>query len=74
VPHAFPRPEEPYLYVEKDEVEGVCPECGSEEIKRYQVLSEGGWWSAIKCQECLYSLERDRAGRMGSITPLSDSL
>jgi transposase-like protein len=74
VPHTFARPEEPYLYVEKEDVEGSCPECGSENLKRYPVLSEGGWWLVVKCQDCLYSLERERAGRMGSITLLSDSL
>jgi hypothetical protein len=70
----FPRPEEPYLFVEREPVEGACPECGSDDLKRYPVLSEGGWWTVVKCQECLASVERERAGRMGSITLLSDSL
>ena len=74
MPHMFPRPEEPYLFVEREDVEGSCPECGSDGLKRYPVLTEGGWWTVVKCQECLASVERERAGRMGSITLLSDSL
>jgi hypothetical protein len=74
VPHVFPRPEEPYLYVEKVDVEGSCPECGGESLKRYPVLSEGGWWQVVKCQDCLFSVEREPWGRLGSITLLSDAL
>jgi vanillate/4-hydroxybenzoate decarboxylase subunit D len=74
VPYAFARPEERFLYVEKEPVEGTCPECGSEDVKRYPVLSEGGWWHVVKCQDCLFSLERETGGRMGEITLLSDDL
>ncbi len=74
MPHVFARPEEPYLYVERIDVEGTCPECGSEDLKTYPVLSEGGWWQVTKCQSCLCSLEREPGGRLGSITLLSDAL
>jgi transposase-like protein len=74
VPHAFARPEEPYLSVEKEPIDGTCPECGSEDLRRYPVLTEGGWWYVVKCQECLFSLERERGGRMGEITLLSDDI
>jgi hypothetical protein len=74
VPHTFARPEEPYLYVEKVAVEGSCPECGGESLKRYPVLSEGGWWEVVKCQDCLFSVEREPWARLGSITLLSDAL
>ena len=72
--HAFARPEERFLHVERESVDGTCPECGSEDLKRYPVLSEGGWWNVVKCQSCLGSVERERGGRMGSITLLSDTL
>jgi hypothetical protein len=74
VPHVFARPEEPYLHVEREEVDGTCPECGSDALRRYPVLSEGGWWNVVKCQNCLFSVEREPGGRLGSITLLSDAL
>ena len=74
MPHTFPRPEELYLSVDRIAVEGSCPECGSDDLKRYPVLSEGGWWQVTKCQDCLFSLEREPGGRLGSITLLSDAL
>ena len=74
MPHTFPRPEEPYLFVEREDVDGSCPECGSEDLKRYPVLSEGGWWTVTKCQSCLFSVSRERGDRLGSITLLSDTL
>jgi hypothetical protein len=74
MPHTFPRPEEPYLFVERVDVDGSCPECGGENLKRYPVVSEGGWWTVTKCQNCLFSVDRERGGRLGSITLLSDAL
>jgi vanillate/4-hydroxybenzoate decarboxylase subunit D len=68
--HAFPRPSEPYLHVERTPAEGACPECGAEELADYRVLSEGGWWDVRKCQGCLASVSRERAPRFGSYTPL----
>lgn len=74
MPYTFPRPEEPYLFVEREPVEGSCPECGGEELRRYPVISEGGWWTVVKCQSCLHSVERERAGLLGSMELLSDTL
>jgi vanillate/4-hydroxybenzoate decarboxylase subunit D len=74
LPHTFARPEELHLSVERETVEGSCPECGGETLKRYPVLSEGGWWMVVKCQDCLFSVEREPWGRLGSITLLSDTL
>jgi vanillate/4-hydroxybenzoate decarboxylase subunit D len=34
------------------------------------VLGEGGLWDVVKCQECLTSVSRERAPRLGSLTPL----
>ena len=54
-----PRPKEKLLYVDKTSVAGVaCPECGAKNAKEYPVLSAGGWVTVVKCQNCLYSLER----------------
>ena len=58
---SFPRPKEERLFEEKENVEGVCPKCKSTDLATYRVLSDGGWWDVIKCQVCLYSLQRDRS-------------
>lgn len=68
--HAFPRPSEPYLSVERRPAEGSCPECGAAELADYRVLAEGGWWDVRKCQRCLASVSRERAPRFGSYEPL----
>ncbi len=59
--NSIPRPKEETLYVKKEKVARVCPECGSHDVAAYRVLSDGGWWEVVKCQQCLYSLERTRA-------------
>jgi hypothetical protein len=53
--------------VEKVAVEGACPECGSEALRRYPVLSAGGWFQAVKCQDCLASVERSPWNRLGYV-------
>ena len=35
-----------------------------------RVLSDGGFFNAVKCQRCLHSLERDPAPPFGSYVPL----
>ena len=57
---SFPRPREESLYEKKRKVNSVCPECGNGNIAAYRVLSDGGWWDVVKCQDCLYSLKRER--------------
>lgn len=53
----YPRPEEKYLYVERKPVESeVCPECGSNDIRRYPVSCDKGLKIVIKCQDCFYRL------------------
>jgi uncharacterized Zn finger protein len=54
----FPRPKEESIFEKKEKVPGTCPECGGSDIKAYRVLTDGGWWNVVKCQECLYSLDR----------------
>ena len=48
--------------------------CGGANLARYPVLTEGGWWDATKCQDCLARIDIRRAGRMGSLSLLSDDL
>ena len=62
------------LVVPREPVEGTCPECGASALKRYPVLSEGGWFMAVKCQECLCSVSREPWHRLGSVRLLEDSL
>ncbi len=72
--HHFPRPTESTLSVEREPVEGVCPECGTRDLARYPVVDEHGWADVTKCQRCLCSVSRERGPRLGSITLLSDTL
>jgi predicted RNA-binding Zn-ribbon protein involved in translation (DUF1610 family) len=60
--------------VEKVAVEGSCPECGKEALKRYPILGEGGWFDVVKCQDCLCSVSRDRWHRLGYVERLEDRL
>jgi uncharacterized Zn finger protein len=50
--------EETHITVERVAVDGACSECGAEELRRYPVLSEGGWHEVVKCQSCLHSESR----------------
>jgi hypothetical protein len=68
--HAFPRPEQQYLSVERAAADGVCPECGGTSLADYRVLGEGGWWDVRKCQGCLASVQRVRGPLFGSYVPL----
>jgi hypothetical protein len=68
--YSFPRPAEKTVSVERAPAEGSCPACGSEALQAYPVLSEGGWWDVVKCQQCLASIERRRGPLLGPYTPL----
>jgi hypothetical protein len=70
----YPRPNEPTLSVEREEVDGHCPECGRGPLQGYMVLSEGGWWNVVKCQSCLHSVSRERAPRLGRIELLAETI
>ena len=59
--NGFPRPTEETLFEKKQKVEGICPECGGHDIASYRVLTDAGWWEVMKCQSCLYSLDRKRS-------------
>jgi hypothetical protein len=59
--NGFPRPAEKQLYEAGEKVAGRCPECGGDDIAAYRVLSDAGWWDVVKCQRCLYLLDRKRS-------------
>lgn len=70
-----PRPEDKELFVNKTIVESKCPECGSDRVRYYDVVSEGGWWEVVKCQDCLHSLDRNKSSNQyGSLSLLTDLL
>ena len=58
--HTFPRPTEAHVSVEREPVDGTCESCGANALQAYPVLSEGGWFKVVKCQECLSSKSRER--------------
>lgn len=70
IPH--PRPTEPTISVERQDVEGKCPACGEATLQSYPVLSEGGWFDVVKCSNCLHSVSREPGPKLGPIELLSD--
>lgn len=68
--HSFPRSNETRLYSPRETLDRECSGCGSVRAAAYRVLSEGGWWDVVKCQDCLKSLERVRAPRLGVFRPM----
>lgn len=55
------------MFVDRIPAEGACPECGAEALRRYPVLSAGGWFLVVKCQSCLASVERTPWNRLGYV-------
>lgn len=70
----FARPHEQFVHVEREPVEGECPECGATDLRRYPVVSENGWEIATKCQVCLCSVERTKWNRLGPLVPLGEAV
>jgi vanillate/4-hydroxybenzoate decarboxylase subunit D len=66
----YPRPAEKTLRVTRQSVSGDCPACGADELAAYPVVSDGGWWTVVKCQRCLVSVSREKGPLLGSYTPL----
>jgi hypothetical protein len=62
------------LSIERDDVPGGCPGCGATELKRYPVLTEGGWFLVEKCQACLRSVSRQPWQRLGYVTRMEVGL
>lgn len=71
---SFPRPRDPAPVQAREAVAGQCDECGAKALARYPVLSEGGWYMVVKCQQCLHSQSRDKWNRLGYVTLLTDNL
>ena len=71
---SFPRPQDPTPVQVREAVDGSCAACGAEALMRYPVLSEGGWFIAVKCQRCLHTMSREKWTRLGHVTLMTDSL
>jgi len=70
----FPRPTEVAPVQSREPVAGACDECGAEDLLRYPVLSEGGWFVVVKCQSCLRSVSRERWTRLGTVQFMTDAI
>jgi hypothetical protein len=57
----------PTTSVDREDVPGLCPECGGRPLQRYPVLANGGWFLVVKCQACLHSLSREPWKRLGFV-------
>jgi hypothetical protein len=68
------RPQTQFVSVDREPVDGTCPECGAEALRRYPVVGERGWEMVTKCQVCLGSVDRERWGRLGPFALLVDAL
>ncbi|NWJ71076.1 hypothetical protein HX744_11170 [Pseudonocardia sp. ICBG1122] len=62
------------LTVVREPVDGACPRCAAPELRRYPVLSEGGWFRVVKCQSCLFSVSRDTWDLLGPVQLTSAGL
>lgn len=71
---SFQRPAEAAPVQPREAVAGTCPACGAEALARYPVLSENGWFMAVKCQHCLHSVSREKWTRLGHVTLMTDTL
>ena len=71
---SFPRPAEAAPVQAREPVAGACTECGAEALMRYPVLSEGGWYMVVKCQQCLHSASREKWARLGWVRLMTDRL
>lgn len=58
--------------LDREAVDGTCPRCGQSRLATYDVVGEAGWETVVKCQNCLCSVQRTPANRLGPITLLVD--
>ena len=72
--YSFSRPTDPTPVQQREAVAGDCGACGAQALMRYPVLSEGGWFLVVKCQDCLHSNSRERWNRLGHITLATDTI
>ncbi len=59
------------IVVERTPVEGRCRACGAEDLRGYPVLSEGGWWTVVRCQSCLTCASRERWAPLGYVSRMA---
>ncbi len=71
---SFPRPTDVAPRQVREVVEGACPSCGAGALMRYPVLSEGGWFMVVKCQDCLASVSRERWALLGHVRLQTDNI
>ena len=64
----------PTTSVQREPVEGTCPECGRERLHRYPVLSDGGWFLAVKCQPACTLSAENRGTASAHVVRLEDQL
>ena len=70
----FQRPDDPAPVQQREAVSGKCDACDAEQLMRYPVLYEGGWYMVVKCQACLHSQSREKWTRFGYVSLITDSL
>lgn len=68
--HNFSRPLTPTVQATREPAPGWCPECNEGALAAYRVISEGGWWNVVKCQNCLASVRREAGPLFGAFEPL----
>ena len=71
---SFTRPTELNPVQAREPVEGACDNCADHALMRYPVLSEGGWYMAVKCQTCLHSQTREKWTRLGHVSLITDAI
>jgi hypothetical protein len=71
---SFARPTELAPQQERETIAGECPGCGAAALKRYPVLSEGGWFLVTKCQDCLHSVNREPWALLGHVKLRTDDI
>ncbi len=70
----YARPDDAAPVQAREPIEGACESCGAEALARYPVLSEGGWFMVVKCQQCLASASREPWTRLGYVTLATDAI
>ena len=71
---SFARPTDPAPRQMREAVDGACPACGAAALMRYPVLSEGGWFMVVKCQDCLHSASREPWALLGHVRLQTDHI
>jgi len=70
----YQRPAERIVPSPKVPVDTTCPNCGSREVFKYPVNSEGGWFMVVRCQGCLHQTQRSPWRLHGPVEFLADQI